>query len=136
MSVAAIIAIAFYVMFVIAHWKIFTKAGQKGWTSIIPFLNIFVLVKIIKRPMWWAVIISLGLILGNSLSDAASGLQIVGGLIGIAAAILFIITLFDLSKAFGHGIGFGLGLVFFNFIFALILAFGSSTYQLEPDPLL
>ena len=123
------------ILIVIAHWKIFTKAGQRGWASIIPILNLFVLVKLVKRPMWWAVLITIGLIVGGAPADAAAIIKIVTGLIAIAAAILLIITFFDLAKAFGHGIGFGLGLVFLSVIFALILGFGSSTYQLEPDPL-
>ena len=131
----ALLVLVFYVLIVIAHWKIFTKAGQRGWASIIPILNIFVLVKLVKRPMWWAVLITIGLIVGGAPADAAAIIKIVTGLIAIAAAILLIITFFDLAKAFGHGVGFGLGLVFLSVIFALILAFGSSTYQLEPDPL-
>ena len=130
-----LLVLVFYVLFVIAHWKIFTKAGQRGWASIIPILNIFVLVKLVKRPMWWAVLITIGLIVGGAPSDAAAVIQVVTGLFAILAAILLIITFFDLAKAFGHGVGFGLGLVFLSVIFALILGFGSSTYQLEPDPL-
>ena len=131
----AVLALVLYILIVIAHWKIFTKAGQRGWASIIPILNLFVLVKLVKRPMWWAVVITIGLIVGGAPSDAAAVIQVVTGLIAILAAILLIITFFDLSKAFGHGVGFGLGLVFLSVIFALILGFGSSTYQLEPDPL-
>ena len=33
-----------------------------------------------------------------------------------------------LAKAFGHGAGFTVGLIFLNVIFLLILAFGSSRY--------
>ena len=131
----AVLALVLYILIVIAHWKIFTKAGQRGWASIIPILNLFVLVKLVKRPMWWAVVITIGLIVGGAPSDAAAVIQVVTGLIAILAAILLIITFFDLAKAFGHGVGFGLGLVFLSVIFALILGFGSSTYQLEPDPL-
>ena len=131
----ALLLLVLYVLIVIAHWKIFTKAGQRGWASIVPILNLFVLVKLVKRPMWWAVLITIGLIVGGAPADAAAIIKIVTGLIAIAAAILLIITFFDLAKAFGHGVGFGLGLVFLSVIFALILGFGSSTYQLEPDPL-
>ena len=31
---------------IIGLWKVFTKAGQPGWMSIIPFLNFFILCKI------------------------------------------------------------------------------------------
>ena len=33
--------IAYYVLMVIAYWKIFKKAGKAGWRSIIPFLNTY-----------------------------------------------------------------------------------------------
>lgn len=46
----------------------------------------------------------------------------------IAAMVLSIVFYHKLSKAFGHGIGFTLGLIFLNPIFMLILAFGGSQY--------
>ena len=72
-----------------------------------------VLMKIVKRPLWWVVLMS----------------------IPIVNIVILIIVLIDLAKAFGHGVGFALGLIFLGFIFSLILGFGKSTYQLEPDPL-
>ena len=39
-----IIAIAFYVVYVIALAKLFKKAGEDGWKAIIPFYNVFVLI--------------------------------------------------------------------------------------------
>ena len=35
----------------------------------------------------------------------------------------------DLAKAFGRGTGFGIGLIFLTPIFALVLGFGSDTYN-------
>ncbi len=35
----------------------------------------------------------------------------------------------DISKSFGHGIGFTLGLILFGGIFIPILAWGDSQYQ-------
>lgn len=40
------IVIAFYVLLVIAQWKIFTKAGEAGWKSLIPVYNMVVLYKL------------------------------------------------------------------------------------------
>ena len=37
----------------VAFWKIFAKAGQPGWAAIIPIYNIFVLLKIVRKPWWW-----------------------------------------------------------------------------------
>ena len=36
-------------------WKQFEKAGQKGWYSLIPYYNIFVMLKIIgkQKKFWW-----------------------------------------------------------------------------------
>ena len=45
---------------------------------------------------------------------------------GITAFVLEIMFLNRVSKAFGHGAGFTVGLVFLNFIFILILAFSKS----------
>ena len=37
----ALFAFIFYILQVIAYWKIFTKAGEEGWKSIIPIYNYF-----------------------------------------------------------------------------------------------
>lgn len=34
-------------------WKVFEKAGRKGWETLIPFYNLYVLLLIIKKPSWW-----------------------------------------------------------------------------------
>lgn len=34
-------------------WKIFEKAGRKKWEGFIPGYNIYVWLKIIKKPWWW-----------------------------------------------------------------------------------
>ena len=36
---------------IIAYWKIFTKAGEAGWKSIIPFYNVYTLLKIGNRSL-------------------------------------------------------------------------------------
>src|SRR6185312_11404554 len=34
-------------------WKIFEKAGEKGWKALIPVYNYYIWLKIVKRPWWW-----------------------------------------------------------------------------------
>lgn len=34
-------------------WKLFEKAGKKGYFTTIPFYNLYVLLQIIKKPLWW-----------------------------------------------------------------------------------
>ncbi len=38
-------------------WKIFEKAGEKGWKALIPIYNYYIWLKIIKRPWWWVFIL-------------------------------------------------------------------------------
>jgi len=38
-------------------WKVFEKAGRKGWETAIPFYNLFVFNKIIEKPIWWFVLL-------------------------------------------------------------------------------
>ncbi len=34
-------------------WKIFEKAGEKGWKALIPVYNYYIWLKILRRPWWW-----------------------------------------------------------------------------------
>lgn len=135
---AVVFAIAWYILQVIAYWKIFTKAGRPGWHSIIPFLNKWDQVDLSwNRKMAWAVtcLSVVGCIISIVISNQQNqGLQISSTLnmlsyiIVIAAVVLGVVCEYKLAKAFGKGVGFFLGLVFLNPIFMLILGFGSAQY--------
>src|SRR6478735_8231604 len=84
-------------------WIIYTKAGQPGWATLVPFYNYIVLMRIIGKSDWY-------------------WLRLIIPCIGI----FFIIPILNgLSKSFGKGAGFTVGLIFFPVIFFAILAFGS-----------
>ena len=100
-----VIDIAIIVLIIAAMWKIFTKAGQPGWASIIPIYNWVVWCNIVGRPGWWVLLLLL------------------------CFPIFYIILCIDLAKSFGYGVGFALGLIFLPIIFMPILGFGSATYQ-------
>ena len=34
-------------------WGLFEKAGRKGWETLVPFYNLYVFLQIIKKPLWW-----------------------------------------------------------------------------------
>lgn len=101
-----VIGIIACVIGIVAMWKIFTKAGEAGWKSIIPILNLYTLVKIAD---------------GN-------GVKFLLFLIPVVNFIFAIILNVKLAKAFGKGTGFAVGLIFLSFIFMLILAFGDAQY--------
>ena len=96
--------LAFMILMIAACWKIFTKAGQPGWASIIPIYNWYILCKIVGRPGWWVILL----------------------LIPFVNFIVGIILCIDLAKSFGKGVGFGIGLILLGVIFFPILGFGSA----------
>ena len=107
LSSLVVFSLVFYILFVIAMWRIFEKAGEAGWKSIIPIWNTYILYKI----TW------------------GSGIYFLLLLIPIANIVVSIVTCYKLAKAFRHGVAFTLGLIFFPWIFSLILGFGSDEYQ-------
>jgi hypothetical protein len=104
---ACLLSVAFLVFEIAAFWKVFAKARQPGWGCLIPIYNLYLLLKITGRPGWWLLLF----------------------LIPIVSLVLGIMLYLDLAKSFGRGVGFGLGLLFLNFIFVPILGFGDSKYE-------
>lgn len=90
----------------VSMWKVYTKAGKPGWAVLIPIYNVMVLLEIVGRPVWWIFLV----------------------LIPLVNVVVIVMLAFDLARSFGKESGFGLGLVFFNFIFMMILGFGSAEY--------
>ena len=56
-ALRVILPLAVIILMIASMWKIFTKAGQPGWASIIPIYNIIVLLKIVNRPVWWIILL-------------------------------------------------------------------------------
>ncbi len=108
-----LVLLAVYVLLIIAQWKIFTKAGEKGWKSLIPIYNLVVFYKIIGLSPWLLLIY------------LATIIPVVGY---IAILVLSIVAAVKLGQAFGKSSGFIVGLVLLGPIFQMILAFGSSEY--------
>ncbi|MEN8225013.1 MAG: signal peptidase I [Bacteroidota bacterium] len=57
MSGYVIITIIFLIFSTAGLWKIFEKAGEDGWKAVVPFLNFYVWLRIIKKPLWWYIFI-------------------------------------------------------------------------------
>jgi hypothetical protein len=102
-----IIGLVIALLLIFAMWKVFTKAGQPGWASIIPIYNLYIWCKIVGRPGWWIILM----------------------LIPFVNFIIAIILCIDTAKSFGKGVGFGIGLLLLGIIFWPILGFGSAQYQ-------
>ncbi|NVO02453.1 MAG: signal peptidase I, partial [Bacteroidetes bacterium] len=57
MNIFALLTLIFVVLTIVGLWKLFEKAGEKGWIVLIPFYNFYVWLKIIKKPLWWYIFI-------------------------------------------------------------------------------
>lgn len=124
-----LIVLAVAVLEIVALWKIFTKAGEKGWKSLIPLYNTYTLVKISWQTMFFWIMLAVGLLLGLTQGSSNSFVAFLNVVLGLASFVLVILQMNKLAKAFGKGSGFTVGLVLLNPIFMMILAFGSAQYQ-------
>ena len=128
-----VVALAWWILQIIANWKVFTKAGEAGWKSIIPVYSDYVSYRIAWQPSYFWLVFILGII-----SSIASGMAdpdgtnttilLIVSLIRIILAIISVIYSVKLARAFGKGIGFAIGLIFLQPIFMLILGFGDAPY--------
>ena len=88
-------------------WKLFVKAGHPGWACLIPFYNIYILLKIAGRPGWWLILF----------------------IIPLVNIVINLVVAIDIAKAFGQSGVFGF---FLNFLLGgigyLILGFGNYRY--------
>lgn len=122
-----ILIIGWYVLQVVAYWQIFEKAGEPGWKAIIPFYNTYTQYKFTwDTNFYWFVLF--GSIIGGLLNSFDGMISALGSIILLGISIVNIIALNKLAKAFGHGTGFTVGLVFLNPIFKLILGFSGDEY--------
>ena len=125
----------FYILLVVAGWKILKKAGEPGWKILIPIYNFYTLFKIVGMKKWfWAVIcVSLvwGIIYGVYGSDPNGKTVYLATYFfqSVFTLIVDIIYCYRTSKAFHHGLGYTIGLIFLPNLFWLILGFGSSKYD-------
>jgi len=96
----------FAVVYIIAGWKIFTKAGQAGWKILIPIYNTVITLRIVGMSGWFVLLF----------------------LVPFVNFILAVVVAYKLAKAFGYGVG----MTILEFIFgigSLIIAFGNSKYH-------
>lgn len=123
------ITILWYIIFAIANWMIFRKAGEAGWKAIIPLYNTYISFKISwNTSMLWVMVGCFVISAVLSVFNSALGITLSSAL-SLVACVIGIMQTHMLSKAFGHGVGFTLGLLFLNPIFILILGFGGAKYR-------
>ena len=120
--VFVLLAIAFYILTALGTYGTYKKAGSYGepaWSAFVPIYSFIILLRIAGRPRTWAWFLLLVIV------------PYVGSL---GFLVVYIIVANDISKSFGHGGGFTVGLVLLSVIFWYILWLGSSTYRGPAGP--
>lgn len=83
----ALFAFIFYILQVIAYWKIFTKAGEEGWKSIIPIYNGYVQYRLTWDVQYFWV--ALGLAVGGGILNSFGGIVgVIGSLALLGTALM------------------------------------------------
>lgn len=130
------IAFAWCLLQIIANWRIFTKAGEAGWKSIIPIYGDYISYKIAWQPAYFWLTFILGIVSSYLQGTLETGesltVYMLVILIKIILVVISIMYSIKLARAFGRGTGFAIGLIFLQPIFMLILGFGDDRYY-GPD---
>ena len=105
-ATGATIGLILVILMVAGLWKTLNKAGQPGFTAVIPIVNWFFIAMAAGLPAWWGVLI----------------------LVPIINVFVVIYIYIMIAQRFGRGAGTVLGLFFLPFVFWPILGFGSAKY--------
>lgn len=136
--ITSILVIGFimFVLRIIALWKMFVKAGQPGWKSIIPFYSDYVLFDLvwdIKNFIIYLVLAVASYCLSSFTTNTQTGepnivLSLLFSAVAIAYLVWYVRLQLKTAAAYGKGVGFAIGLIFLPNIFTLILGFGDAQY--------
>ena len=144
-TMTMVLLIGWWVVLIIARWKIFTKAGEAGWKSIIPIYADYVQWRIgwKKTGLFW-VAIALGIVAsilpvidgsivvtarGTLVATGSGGfLTILAGVCIIAVIVLNFMASYKLFVSYGKSVGWFILYIFFPPIMLLVLGFGSSQH--------
>ncbi len=93
-------------------WMLFEKAGKKGWMTLIPFFNLYIFLRIIKKPLWWYILL----------------------LFPFLNVFMYMLMLVELAKCYSK---FGLGEQFLAVVFPIFyfpyLSMQKETVFVDPD---
>ncbi|MFB0921739.1 MAG: DUF5684 domain-containing protein [Oscillospiraceae bacterium] len=152
-----VIGLGVAVLVIIATWKVYEKAGEPGWASLVPFYRDYVMFKISWGNGWYflfkelpsvlylifyipfSIGLTRGILSGYSgyggyplssfdMLPNIAGFSALIFLFSTAMLVISIITYVKLAKAFGQGGGFACGLIFLAPVFLCIIAFSKNIY--------
>jgi len=106
MEIYFITSFAVLILSISGMWKVFEKSNLPGWGTLIPIYNIILLLRVAKiSPMFFIFL-----------------------MIPIINIFALFLIYFVIAERFGKNTIFGIGLIFFGFVFYPILGFGKAKY--------
>lgn len=146
MAIVGIVAIVMWVLLIIAHWKMFEKAGEPGWKSLIPIYSDYTLYKIVWSPKGFVIFVvaivaaSILSSMNNTYAYTADGnliqigtpnmfLEFLNMIAYFGVLITYVVLNAKTAISFGKGMAFAIGLVLLPNVFTMILAFGKAKYR-------
>lgn len=105
--IGALVGGLFMLAILAGYWKCFEKAGEPGWTALIPFYNFYVCLRISGLGLLYFFLMFVPL---------------------INIPVMFYACL-RFARAFGAGVMTALGMIFLPFVVIPMLGFGGARYQ-------
>lgn len=131
-GVIILLSVAVSIFMLVVQWRLFKKAGDKGWKILIPIYNIYTYYKLFWAPRWFWITFLLGVatvMTGAMLTPETAVLMgIVSTVAAIGSGIIGIVSCVKMARSFGQGGAFAVGLIFVGPVFQAILAFGRYEY--------
>ncbi len=118
--VIALLAIAYCVFAIIGNWKLYVKAGQPGWKSIIPFYSTYTLVEMVGLKWYWFLLAIAPTIISLL---RISSLSFVGNIATIFANVMIC---YNMAKKVHKDTGWIVLAVIFNFIVVPLLGYSKN----------
>lgn len=108
-SIAPLIVLAIGGITIASLWRVYQRAGEPGWATLVPIYNAVVLLRVARRPIWWIVLL----------------------LVPLVNLVTLVAIDIALARRFGRSAGFGVAIALLPFVFLPVLAFASDA---EPSP--
>lgn len=146
--VMLVVSLAMAVLQIIAQWKLFEKAGEHGWASLIPLYNYFVMTRIATGSnfLGWIYMAICGVYIAltfvaNIILSFSSGdevgiayimimLALFGLMIPVCVIAGYVSYLF--GKSYGKPTAWNVCMIFFSPILMIIMGFDKNTFYVGP----
>jgi len=107
---ALVSSVVGYLLATLPVWGVLKKAAHPeapAWGAFVPVYNTYCLLKVVGRPWWWLLLL----------------------LVPVVNVVVVVVVYHDLSRSFGHGTGFTVGLALLSVVFFFVLWLDSSRYR-------